>query len=201
MTALIHSTASTHTQPPTPPHTHPHNTYTHTQQTMKLLSSVTASLLLAGLAAAQVPLPQCAVTAKLTTARKPVVAGHLTTIKVGVKNTGATPITALNVEMNLPDNCCVAKGGVLPSLKKTNSPNANGQPTVSGQNAFWLNTPLAPKKGRTFSLKVRVSSLYTSATTLPVTALVYASNTTGAVTCATSLASTVRTCLLFAKTC
>lgn len=150
---------------------------------MKLLSAAASGvLLLAGLAAAQ--LPPCPVGTAFKVASKPVMAGHTTTIKLGVKNTGTTALTALNVEINLPSNCCTVKSGVLPSLKKTGSPTPK-DPIVIGQNVYWLRFPLAPTKGRAFSLKVRVSSLFTAATSLPVRALVYATNASTLATCAT----------------
>ena len=157
---------------------------------MKLLSSAALLLLAALQAAAQPVLPPCGVNPKLTVTRKPVTAGHLTTIHVGVKNTGA-PLTGLNVEVVLPSNCCFAKGKASPSLAKTGSPTPK-QPIVIGQNVYWLDWPLGANKGRSFHLKVRVSSLFTAPTTVPITAFVYATNATGQASCVNRLDSTVR---------
>ncbi len=151
---------------------------------MKLFSTATAAALamLAGLTAAQ--LPACPARTSLKTAKRPVMAGRITTIKLGVKNTGASAVEGMNVAINLPDDCCFVKGRVMPSLKKTDSITPRS-PIVEGQNAYWLDFPLKAGKARSFSLKVRVSSLYTTATELPITASVYATNSTGLATCVT----------------
>jgi hypothetical protein len=113
------------------------------------------------------------------------VAGRLTNIKLTVKNTGATALTGLTVEINLPSDCCFVKGGAHPSLKKTTSTTPT-KPIVQRQNVYWLNFLLAAHKASSFSLKARASSLYMTATTLPITAYVYATNVTALATCVTS---------------
>lgn len=154
---------------------------------MRLLSAA-AAFLLAGLAAAQLPI--CPLTSSLKVTAKPAIAGELTTIKIGIKNTGTSAFTALNLEINLPSNCCATKGKVVPSLKKTASTTPK-KPLVVGQNIYWLTFPVQPTKGHSFSVELRVSSLFTAPISLPITVLVYATDATGVVTCATPAATTV----------
>lgn len=155
---------------------------------MKLLSSALVLLAsLAGLAAAQ-QLPACAVTTTLKAPAKPVVAGRLAKITLAVQAQPAAGLSDLNVGINLPSNCCVVKGRVRPSLHKTTSPTSKA-PIAQGQNVYWLDFPLSGKQNarRLFYLKIRVSSLYTAAATVPITTTVYATNATGIPTCATTV--------------
>lgn len=149
-------------------------------------------VLLASFAGAQgQSLPQCPVTATLVSPRKSTVIGDTATITATVKNVGAFPIEMLNLEMYLPSNVCFEKSRVVPSLKNTASPQADGQPLIITQDLYWLDFPLGPRKKRKFQVKVRVSPAYTSAASLPVFALFYINGVTSP-TCGTSLNSTVR---------
>lgn len=173
------------------PNTHTHTctlSHTHSEQGMKLRSSALVLLAsLAGLAAAQ-ELPACPVTTNLKAPAKPVVAGRIAKITLAVQAQPAGGLSDLNVGINLPSNCCVVKSRVRPSLRKTTIPTSKA-PIAQGQNIYWLDFPLSGKqKGRRlFSLKIRVSSLYTAAATVPITATVYVTNATGISTCATTV--------------
>lgn len=154
---------------------------------MKLLATAATGFLLAGLAAAQV-VPECPVSTSLKVTAKPAVAGRLASLRLAIKN-NVTALSSLNVKVMLPSDCCVEKASVLPSLKKTSSPTPK-DPIVVTQNVYWLSFPLAPKKSRSFNLKLRVSSRYTTAASLPIEASVYATNTAGVATCISDVKDT-----------
>lgn len=151
---------------------------------MKVRAATAAALaLLAGLAAAQ---PACPVATVLQAPPNPVTAGRGAGIKLTIK--ASAPIRNLNVAIHLPSNCCMVKGRVQPSLKATTSPTRKA-PIVEGQNVYWLDVPLTGKKtsSRLFSLGIGVSSLYTNSATVPITAMVYSINSTGAATCVSTV--------------
>lgn len=148
------------------------------------VAAVALLLLLAAPICAQ--LPPCPVGAAVMTRPNPVTAGRVAHIKLAVKAIERGSGQNLSVAINLPSNCCLVKGRAWPSLKNTPTPTPK-VPLVVGQNAIWLNVPFTDKttSRRLFLLSVRVSLLYTSAVTVPITAMVYATNTTGEATCAT----------------
>ena len=148
--------------------------------------------LLAGVAglATAAQLPACSVGTALNAPARAVTAGRVAKIKLAVKAAEGLPsLDHLNVAINLPSNCCMEKGGVRPSLKTTTSPTRKA-PIVEGQNVYWLDVPRPTRdktsRWRLFFLAVRMSSLYITAATVPITAMVYATNATGAVTCAST---------------
>jgi len=154
--------------------------------------AVAALALLACLATAA-ELPACPVAPTLKAPAHPVTAGRVITIKLAVKGEGLGwgQLRNLSVAINLPSNVCLKKSSVRPSLKRSTTPTPKA-PIVEGQNVYWLDVPFAGgTKGasprRTFSLNVRVSSLYTTAATVPITAMVYAvDDDTGVATCVTT---------------
>ena len=75
---------------------------------------------------------------------------------------------------------------VFPRLKKTSSPARNGA-TVASQNVYWLEVPINPRKSRSFKLKARVSSDYTTTTT-SISTFAYILDQGGNVTCLSTLA-------------
>lgn len=157
---------------------------------MNLLSAmITALALLAGLVVGQ-QLPACPVAATLKATAKPVTAGRIAGIKLAVNKPtdwGSGSSHNLSVAINLPSNVCLVKSRVRPTLKHTTSPTFKAS-IVEGQNVYWLDVPFTSKgpSRRKFYITVRVSSLYTAAATVPITATVYATDETDAATCATS---------------
>lgn len=72
------------------------------------------------------------------------------------------------------------KTGVFPRAKtKTNV-------TIVDQNVYWLDTPLAPGKARTFSVRAKVSSSLPSGP-VTISTLVFALDAVGAVVCASTM--------------
>jgi hypothetical protein len=187
---LITTTQHNH-PPPTPrPSTNSDSNHAATMNLPRVAA------LLAGLATVAVAaeLPACPVAIMLKAPVHPVTAGRRAAIKLDVKAMGGELGSGqhnFSVAINLPSDVCLKKSSVRPSLKRNTSPTPKA-PVVEGQNVYWLDVPFAggtkeaPRR-RLFSLAVRVSSLYTIAATVPVTAMVYAvDDDTGAATCVTT---------------
>lgn len=157
------------------------------------LAAAAAVALMATCAAAAPP--ACPVQAAFTRPKRRMQAkaGGWVAVTLTLVNTGATSISALNVELGLPDNVCVTKGALhrphgAKQAQKAGQrwSAAEKRPVVVDQKAQWFNVPVEAHGALAFKFKARISPLHPTAT-VPISALAYVLNaTTGGVECASA---------------
>jgi hypothetical protein len=136
--------------------------------------------MLGPMAAAQQILPACSqlLSLRIRSSHQNVAPGGKVLLTAKVVNKGSTPVSGLNVRMDLPT-------GLVAMDKHSQEPLI----TDGGATSYWVGLTLRPGKKRLLKLKAKACATATPGS-FPVDGAVYLTNSTDAVTCLSPAART-----------